>query len=307
MKSKTEEFLKRKEYFWTTEYIQERAVNYRPWYKGIRSLPYLWSILSVIVLLIWSWYVGDPFNAIENLSHLLLIVLPLWIFSAKGYRWALYVGCALQILGIILNISNSVPFNYILSIFLVAIFISAIRIENYRVKHHLVQKHTVLKDCLIALCPVVLGLLVCIPAHKMISDIYEQAGAFYKEGKGYEIYCAQQGYQMKFYPAEYYKKFDKELRTINDKLQALGSSLENAWKGIENDTELSHLLVQNMAQIMKEQKKAITLNLLSKKNSVPIDAIQWQPSYENLVTIQDVCRIIDKNAAEIVKDMQAPY
>lgn len=307
MQTKTKESRKKEKYFWTAEYIQEHAVNYCPWYKGIRSLPYFWSALGLIAFFVWSFYVGDLLGAIGYLSGLLLGVLPLWIFAARGYRWPLYIGCGSLILMTINNIIHGVSGNVFLSLFFVMIFISSIRIENYRIKHHLVQKHTVLKDCLIALCPIILFFLFCVPVRKLISTIYERATAFYGEVKPYEIYCSNQGYQMKFYPVEFYKKFDKELNELDNRLHIFGTSLENVWQGIERNAELLSMAEQKIDKSMKEYQRSIALGLLSKKNSVPIDSIQWQPSYENLVTIQDVCRIIDENAAEIVKGMQRPY
>ena len=297
MKSKTEDTRKKEKCFWTSEYVEKHAKNYSPWYKGIRSLPYFWHMMELIGVFIWSLYVGDLFAAIENIDRVLLIVLPLWIFSAKGYRWSLYTGCGLEILILVNGILKGLHFNYYLSILFVMFFISAIRIENYRIKHNLSKKHTILKDCLIALCPVLLCFIFCGPAYNVLSDSTKRAGFWYKGIKGYEIYCLKQGYQMKFFPTKFKDKFSDQISKTDKTLRLFGLSVDELWRGVENEASAVDFIQKAVAQDIETIASNIEFFML-KTGSKQTD--QNQVILEVLRTPKAICQFMDENATLLI-------
>lgn len=120
-------------------------------------------------------------------------------------------------------------------------------------------------------------------------ELMTLASLIYRHFNGYEAYCAKNGYKMQQYPKAFVAAFQSEMTLLDQQAREQGLSLESLLNKI--NVQFGPAFDRIIATELKELQQVVLANQKTPE------------SLENTtVSVQDICRLIDENAALILSE-----
>lgn len=126
-------------------------------------------------------------------------------------------------------------------------------------------------------------------------NIGEVLGTTYRHVVGYAKVCENYGYEMKKYPLVFYDKYEQPLIRLSDKLLNINVTIPQAWNEIIPPKSLKKVL-DNVEVELEDMRKGLIINTVADITNQPWQKIEWKEDYNKILSIKDVCEILDNNA-----------
>lgn len=124
------------------------------------------------------------------------------------------------------------------------------------------------------------------------------SGVYYRHVYAYADYCRKQGYEMQHYPEAFKQVYSAEYAALNNFFATYGGSFDEALSLMTNDPNARQTIEQNIANELETVRRHIIFGELV-KNGQQVNLDEWDAKYDNLLSIKDVCAIIDDEAFDI--------
>lgn len=124
------------------------------------------------------------------------------------------------------------------------------------------------------------------------------SGVYYRHVYAYADYCRKQGYKMQHYPEAFKQVYSAEYAVLNNFFATHGGSIDEAIILITNEPNARQTIEQTIANELETVRRHIILGELV-KNGQQVNLDEWDAKYDNLLSIKDVCAIIDDEAFDI--------
>lgn len=125
-------------------------------------------------------------------------------------------------------------------------------------------------------------------------------GSTYYNTLGYQSFCAVNGYKLTKYPDIFLETIKSDLTELDTKLSKHNISLQSLVDAFEKNT---HTAVQEqIRQELGTFKQTLILEGISQEKKIPIQEVVWEDSFENLISFQEVCQILDEDASTFIQD-----
>ena len=133
------------------------------------------------------------------------------------------------------------------------------------------------------------------------SKIGASIGFIYRHTQGYGDFCKDEGYVLSKYPNDFSQYFSQDINDLEHSLSQYGYSLKDV-----TDQLMSEEFRANVKSSIYEEfynlKKFLIMLQVAENSNLPIEQIQWDESWNNLITMNDICKIFDENGLDLLKE-----
>ena len=132
-------------------------------------------------------------------------------------------------------------------------------------------------------------------------------GFIYRHTKGYKEVCQKEGYIMSKYPNDFLQYFSTEINQLKNNLSKHNYTIENVEDVLVETDGFKTTIINSIYKELENLGKFTILSAVAEEQGIPIENVEWNSEWDNLLTFKDICKAFDENGIEILKEGENKY
>ena len=107
---------------------------------------------------------------------------------------------------------------------------------------------------------------------------------------------------MSKYPNDFLQYFSTEINQLKSNLSKHNYTIENVEDVLVETDGFKTTIINSIYKELENLGKFTILSAVAEEQGIPIENVEWNSEWDNMLTFKDICKVFDENGIEILKE-----